>query len=387
MDPKECEISQPEAEVRNVLEDEESFENNVLAEERRKSSALTQLRIARAQSSQSTGSLHNQSSSLLATVTDVSSDEDEMEDSDEEVQNENVQTAFFQSLAASYAISTDFQRVLISKTGDSVDPDTTVACTILHKCMKIREKWLGAHPGPPQDKEEAEHLPLGSPRGGGKGGSMYRRRADLKYDVFGEELPSSVSDKCEAHMSNGVMTIVPLNTATTTEESSASTTSLYPVYSFDEYVQDFNTVKHGVFFGPTGSYCHHNLELLTAKFSLHSLLNAIRENDAQKSVPHRDFYNIRKVDTHVHHSACMNQKHLLRFIKHKLKTVPNEVVIFRDGKFLTLGEVFKSLKLTAYDLSVDTLDMVSDIYDKGSVVCMYSSCHSIFVYYIYPYSY
>lgn len=29
----------------------------------------------------------------------------------------------------------------------------------------------------------------------------------------------------------------------------------------------------------------------------------------------RDFYNVRKVDTHVHHSASMNQKHLLRFIK------------------------------------------------------------------------
>jgi len=41
-----------------------------------------------------------------------------------------------------------------------------------------------------------------------------------------------------------------------------------------------------------------------------------------KLVPHRDFYNVRKVDTHVHHSACMNQKHLLRFIKSKLKRCP-----------------------------------------------------------------
>lgn len=32
-----------------------------------------------------------------------------------------------------------------------------------------------------------------------------------------------------------------------------------------------------------------------------------------------DFYNVRKVDTHVHHSSSMNQKHLLRFIKHKMK--------------------------------------------------------------------
>lgn len=40
-------------------------------------------------------------------------------------------------------------------------------------------------------------------------------------------------------------------------------------------------------------------------------------------VPHRDFYNVRKVDTHIHHSASMNQKHLLRFIKHKMKRSPD----------------------------------------------------------------
>jgi len=42
----------------------------------------------------------------------------------------------------------------------------------------------------------------------------------------------------------------------------------------------------------------------------------------------------------------MHQKHLLRFIKSKLCKEPGEVVIFRDGKYLTLQEVFESLKLT-----------------------------------------
>ena len=48
-----------------------------------------------------------------------------------------------------------------------------------------------------------------------------------------------------------------------------------------------------------------------------------------------------QVDTHVHLSSCMTQKHLLRFIKRKLKTCPNEIVIFRDGKQLTLEQVFE----------------------------------------------
>ena len=54
--------------------------------------------------------------------------------------------------------------------------------------------------------------------------------------------------------------------------------------------------------------------------------------------------------------ACMNQKHLLRFIKHKLRYVPHEVVTYRDGKYLTLGEVFESLKLTGRVGNMITLD-------------------------------
>ncbi|CAN8287308.1 unnamed protein product [Cochlearia groenlandica] len=96
------------------------------------------------------------------------------------------------------------------------------------------------------------------------------------------------------------------------------------------------------------------------KFNLHLMLNADKEFLAQKSAPHRDFYNVRKVDTHVHHSACMNQKHLLRFIKSKLRKEPDEVVIFRDGTYLTLKEVFESLDLTGYDLNVDLLDVHAD---------------------------
>ena len=109
--------------------------------------------------------------------------------------------------------------------------------------------------------------------------------------------------------------------------------------------------------GPTKSFAYRQLDILEGKFQLHFLINSYQETADCKKVPHRDFYNVRKVDTHVHHSACMNQKHLLRFIKSKMKKSPHEVVMFRDGKELTLQEVFDSINLTAYDLSIDTLDM------------------------------
>ena len=109
--------------------------------------------------------------------------------------------------------------------------------------------------------------------------------------------------------------------------------------------------------GPTKSFAFRRLQFLEGKYNLYFLLNEYQEMADSKRVPHRDFYNVRKVDTHVHHSSCMNQKHLLRFIKSKMKKSPDELVLHRDGKHLTLREVFESINLTAYDLSIDTLDM------------------------------
>lgn len=134
-------------------------------------------------------------------------------------------------------------------------------------------------------------------------------------------------------------------------------TPLINIPTIREFYMDLETTLNISSDGPTKSFAFRRLQYLEGKFNLYVLLNEYQEMADSKRVPHRDFYNVRKVDTHVHHSACMNQKHLLRFIKSKMKKCPDEVVMFRDGKHLTLEEVFQSIKLTAYDLSIDTLDM------------------------------
>ncbi|URD80363.1 Adenosine/AMP deaminase [Musa troglodytarum] len=135
---------------------------------------------------------------------------------------------------------------------------------------------------------------------------------------------------------------------------------LFPVADATTFFTDLHHILRVIAAGNIRTLCHHRLVLLEQKFNLHLMLNADREFLAQKSAPHRDFYNVRKVDTHVHHSACMNQKHLLRFIKSKLRKEPDEVVIFRDGTYMTLKEVFESLDLSGYDLNVDLLDVHAD---------------------------
>ncbi|KAG0496360.1 hypothetical protein HPP92_001051 [Vanilla planifolia] len=142
--------------------------------------------------------------------------------------------------------------------------------------------------------------------------------------------------------------------------SKDSAERLYPVADATAFFTDLHHILRVIAAGNIRTLCHHRLNLLEQKFNLHLMLNTDREFLAQKTAPHRDFYNVRKVDTHVHHSACMNQKHLLRFIKSKLRKEPDEVVIFRDGTYLTLKEVFESLDLTGYDLNVDLLDVHAD---------------------------
>ncbi|KAI9824279.1 MAG: AMP deaminase [Thelocarpon impressellum] len=132
---------------------------------------------------------------------------------------------------------------------------------------------------------------------------------------------------------------------------------LVSIPTIREFYMDLDQILNISSDGPSKSFAFRRLQYLEGKFNLYVLLNEYQEMADSKRVPHRDFYNVRKVDTHVHHSACMNQKHLLRFIKSKMKKCPDEVVMFRDDKHLTLKEVFESINLTAYDLSIDTLDM------------------------------
>ena len=47
--------------------------------------------------------------------------------------------------------------------------------------------------------------------------------------------------------------------------------------------------------GAVRSFCFHRLMLLEQKYNLHVMMNADKEFLAQKSAPHRDFYNVRKV--------------------------------------------------------------------------------------------
>ncbi|XP_017915020.1 PREDICTED: AMP deaminase 3 isoform X1 [Capra hircus] len=130
-----------------------------------------------------------------------------------------------------------------------------------------------------------------------------------------------------------------------------------PYPDLETYTVDMSHILALITDGPTKTYCHRRLNFLESKFSLHEMLNEMSEFKELKSNPHRDFYNVRKVDTHIHAAACMNQKHLLRFIKHTYQTEPDRTVAEKRGRKITLRQVFDSLHMDPYDLTVDSLDV------------------------------
>ncbi|XP_065304990.1 AMP deaminase 2 isoform X6 [Dermacentor albipictus] len=194
-----------------------------------------------------------------------------------------------------------------------------------------------------------------------------------------EVLPSM---NCELRMHNGVVHVYKNK-----EDMAAEKPMDFPYVNLPQFINDLNLMCAMIADGPLKSFCYRRLSYLTSKFQLHVLLNELRELAAQKAVPHRDFYNIRKVDTHVHAASCMNQKHLLRFIKKMMKMHSEDHVFKHGDKMMTLeevwrmewvyakqygcfsrgfdeeiddGKVFSAMNITAYDLSVDMLDVHAD---------------------------
>ncbi|KAH0474625.1 MAG: uncharacterized protein KVP18_004302 [Porospora cf. gigantea A] len=128
--------------------------------------------------------------------------------------------------------------------------------------------------------------------------------------------------------------------------------------SADKYLSAIFDVMKAVTHPAVKAYCYNRLKIMQNRFELHVAYNSKKEQMIVKNNPHRDFYNVRKVDTHIHHSACMHQKHLLRFIRHKFHHSGDEVVKIGPEGPMTLKAVFAhEMNQSAWETSLDHLDV------------------------------
>ena len=92
----------------------------------------------------------------------------------------------------------------------------------------------------------------------------------------------------------------------------------------ETFVTDMQHMCAMIADGPLKSFCYRRLSYLQSKFQLHVLLNELRELAAQKAVPHRDFYNCRKV-TEIVEQRILHPK-LIRFILTGGHTYPRSLL-------------------------------------------------------------
>ena len=104
--------------------------------------------------------------------------------------------------------------------------------------------------------------------------------------------------------------------------------------------------------GPLKSFCYRRLSYLTNKFQLHVLLNELRELAAQKAVPHRDFYNVRKVTVRDPYISESDSQGLVHQRVRKLGTciLEDPTVIEMPFYWTTVGHMSEISQITDHQL-------------------------------------
>ena len=146
--------------------------------------------------------------------------------------------------------------------------------------LKLRDKWM-------YQPQKGDHV----------GAKLGHGQISIDKEKMKDKLPPSIENRYKCKFEKGVMKIISKN----------SNMEIFEEKTFDEYQQDLQIVMDLVSFGPAKTMCYRRLKILHSRFILHQWLNDSVEVLEVKSIPHRDFYNVRKIDNHVHHSACMNQ--------------------------------------------------------------------------------
>jgi len=122
-----------------------------------------------------------------------------------------------------------------------------------------------------------------------------------------------------------------------------------PGVPVDDFCRDYVEVLRAMNNRSCVSFVSPRLNELGLKFELHTQLNAAREGKRQKEISGRDWNQIRKVDTHIHHSAAFTQKQLMEFIRRKMREEMDTPVAKDGDKVLTLREAFSHVGVSDYD--------------------------------------
>lgn len=126
-----------------------------------------------------------------------------------------------------------------------------------------------------------------------------------------------------------------------------------------EFFEDLSHLVEHVYNSINKSLAHKRLHILDEKFKMHNLYYSEKEQFETQQTAHRDFYNCRKVDTHIHFAACMRAKQLLRFMVDKIEKDGDRPVLLnkKENKWLSLNEICNMIGVNSKDINLDSLNV------------------------------
>ncbi|EAK87892.1 adenosine monophosphate deaminase 2 [Cryptosporidium parvum Iowa II] len=263
----------------------------------------------------------------------------------------------------------------------SYDKEMNIAIGLIDEVLKMRDEWNYELP-----KIEHDHLIAHNY------GNLQDGNPILDIELLVDTLPEKIDAKYE--MINGVYSIkwysnrnllynpitfkaikkagtadINLNFDVKCDFNEQSGESLcmkksFPIYeseskSVHEFIRCLRRIMSLVHSPIVKSFTYYRLKFLLQSYQLYSLFNGKFENELSKKNIRTGFYNVYKVDTHVHHSACMSQQHLLKFIRKCYNSDKDRVVFYNhDNAPSTLGQVFNNVFGCDYqNNSIDHLNM------------------------------
>lgn len=196
--------------------------------------------------------------------------------------------------------TSDWYKVVVTHQGkDNIpepDEETREVCNDILRVQQLRDEWIYK---PSANKYIGCQLPYEDIN---RNVSTLVNETKIDYNL--SDSTDIKSRECSLKFERGVMHIY----------DKVLKSELFAKKTFEEYLNALNDILSIVGNGPVKTFCYRRLQILKARFDLHLWLNDTAESGEIKSVPHRDFYNVRKIDNHVHHSACMSQVLYYTFI-------------------------------------------------------------------------
>ncbi|XP_053508743.1 AMP deaminase 2 isoform X5 [Ictalurus furcatus] len=152
-----------------------------------------------------------------------------------------------------------------------------------------------------------------------------------------------------------------------------------PYPDLQEFITDMNFMMALIINGPVKSFCYRRLQYLSSKFQMHILLNEMKELAAQKQVPHRDFYNIRKDRNTFHRFDKFNAKY-----NPIGESILREIFIKTDnhiqGKYFAhiIKEVMSDLEESKYQNAELRLSVYGRSRDEWDKLAEWAVTHSVY---------